>query len=193
MRFHPTKHFLFCFLFLLPLFHTSYLHHPLSATSLHFKTFPPLTLLPSISSPLFLAFSDVTSRIISGTRVLAASRWWPSSRWCVWPWAPRLWWSCCSSWSSSALPRSSTCSRRRTRSCVSAGEAEFELGDNEFKTVEVLNLLHLFFLAKWVILPQLANHDSLQFREGKAWKNTATECENVFPRFISHDVTKGLK
>lgn len=53
MRFHPTKHFLFCFLFFLPLFHTSYLHHPLSATSLRFKTFPPLTLLPSISSLLF--------------------------------------------------------------------------------------------------------------------------------------------
>lgn len=62
------------------------------------------------------------SRITSGTRAPAASPWWPSSRWCVWPWAPRLWWSCCSLWSSSALPRSSTCSRRRTRSCASAGE-----------------------------------------------------------------------
>lgn len=76
----------------------------------------------NLSSETSLSASDATSRTTSGTRVPVASRWLLSSRWCVWPWAPQLWWSCCSSWSSCASPRSSTCSRQRIRSCVSAGE-----------------------------------------------------------------------
>lgn len=97
-------------------------------------TYPSSVTTSLFSIPLLLSLlsaspsiADVMSRITSGTKVPAVSQWWRSSRWCVWPWAPQLWWSCCSSWSSSALPRSSTYSRRRTRSCVNAGEAPWRV------------------------------------------------------------------
>lgn len=132
----------------------------------------PFFLLISPSSWLYILFNynplssilsllsllDVTSRITSGTRALAASRWWPSSRWCVWPWVPRLWWSCCSSWSLSALPRSSTCSRQRTRSCASAGKSPSGVWAKWLVNLNNWNYLIFSFLsAEWFILPRLGS------------------------------------
>lgn len=137
------------FLVILPPFRPSYLN-----LFLCYLQFLLLCLLPfPLSSMPSFSVSDVTSRITSGTRVPAASRWWPSSRWCVLPWAPQLWWPCCSSWSSCALPRSSTCSRQKTRSCASAGEGHINIeiwrfqnklllsGNNTYEAQQIISVL----------------------------------------------------
>lgn len=100
-----------------------------TSTSSHHLTLPP----------------DATSRTTSGTRAPAASRWWQSSRWCAWQWAPQRWCSCCFSWSSSASPRSSTCSRRRTRSCASEGEAQPFTPPHPREPDTLLELCHVSF------------------------------------------------
>lgn len=66
--------------------------------------------------------AGATHRTTRGTRGRAARPSSPTSRCCVWPWARPRWCCCCSSCSLSSLPRSSTCSRRRTANCAKPSE-----------------------------------------------------------------------